>query len=433
MDLLFHSLALVAAILVILLLGVWVSTALFIVGFFGLTFVANAEAGKILATQVWSASTTWALTALPLFIWMGEILLRTELARNLFRGLSPLCRRIPGRLMQVNVIGSALFASVCGSSTATCAIIGRMSYQELSARGYNSSMLLGSIACASTLGIMIPPSIVMIVYGVAADVSIPRLFIAGIVPGLILAFMFSSYIAIRAWLKPIELPSESKERDQLGSLKDFLHIIPFIALVVALVATIYAGYATATEAAAVGVAAALALSAAYKQLNWANFRESLSGAVKTTSMIMLILLAASYLNISMGFTGFPRQLASSVADLMLTQYALIALLTLLFVILGCFLDGLSIILLSTSIMMPMVGAAGIDPIWFGVYLVLVVEIGMITPPVGFNLFVLHSVTGARVGEIAHASFPFFLIMLMFVAVLTLWPELATFLPKLMMG
>lgn len=411
--------------------GVWVGISLLVAGLVALTLV-DAPAGRVMATQVWGTITAWSLTPLPLFILMGEILFRTEIAASLFRGLAPIMRLLPGKLLHVNIAAATLFSAVCGSSTATTAIVGRMAHTELMGLGYNKDLVLGSVVTASTLGILIPPSIVLIVYGAAADVSVPRLFIAGVLPGFLLALLFSLYIMAYSAVRPVQ-EQVAEERVPSWTLKGTLGIVPVLALILGMVTSIYTGIATATEAGAVGVGLALLLAAAQGRLTRASFTESVLGAAKVNCMIFFILAGAAVLNISMGFNGFPRALAETVGALNLTREMLIMLLLVLFLILGCFLDGLSIVVLSTAILLPMVKAAGVDPLWFGIFLVVVIEISMVTPPIGFNLFVLNGVTGSSIGRIARAAFPFFLIMLLFAALITVFPKIVTFLPTLMMG
>lgn len=420
-------------LLFLLAAGVWVGISLLVAGLVALTLV-DAQAGRIMATQAWATITAWSLTPLPLFILMGEILFRTEIAASLFRGLAPIMRLLPGKLLHVNIAAATLFSAVCGSSTATTAIVGRMAHTELLGLRYNKDLVLGSVVTASTLGILIPPSIVLIVYGAAADVSVPRLFIAGVIPGFLLALLFSLYIMAYAVVRPVQEQEQvAEERVPSWTLKDTLGIVPVLALILGMVTSIYTGIATATEAGAVGVGLALLLAAAQGRLTRASFTESVLGAAKVNCMIFFILAGAAVLNISMGFNGFPRALAETVGALNLTREMLIVLLLVLFLILGCFLDGLSIVVLSTTILLPMVKAAGVDPLWFGIFLVVVIEISMVTPPIGFNLFVLSGITGDSIGRIARAAFPFFLIMLLFAALITVFPKIVTFLPTLMMG
>lgn len=425
------ALLLIGLMLVLLALGIWVALALTIVGFVGIAFFTGAPAGAIMATTVWAQSWSWALTALPLFIWMGEILYRTRLASNMFAGLAPWMGALPGQLLHVNVVSCGLFAAVSGSSAATTATIGRITIPELEKRDYDQRMIVGSLAGSATLGFLIPPSIILIVYGVAAEVSISRLFIAGILPGLMLMVLFMGYIMIWSLLHRDRIPPREPRMPYLARIKATAGLFPMIGLIVLVIGSIYAGFATPTEAAAVGVVGALLLSVASGTMSWASLRDSIAGATKTTCMITLILGGAAFLSVAMGFTGIPRTLAAWVGSFELTQFQLLIALTVLFAVMGCFLDGISIVVLTASVIMPMVQAAGIDLIWFGIYLVVVIEMSQITPPVGINLFILQSMTRHDLLQVAKMAFPFFLVLVVATLLLILFPQIATFLPSLM--
>lgn len=431
MDDTLTGLLLAGAMLLLLAGGVWVAIALMVVGFLGIALFTGAPAGAIMATTVWGQSWSWALTALPLFIWMGEILFRTRLASDMFRGLAPWMNGLPGGLLHVNVASCGLFAAVSGSSAATTATIGRIVIPQLKSRAYDDRMSIGSLAGSATLGLLIPPSIILIVYGVAADVSISRLFIAGILPGLLLIALFMGYIAVWALLNRERVPAPEPRIPYLQRIRATAGLFPILGLMVVVIGSIYAGFATATEAAAVGVVGALLLSAATGSLTRTSFVASVAGAVRTTAMVTLILAAAAFLSVSMGFTGIPRNLASWVGSLGLSSFELLMALTLLFVVMGCFLDGISIVVLTAAVIMPMVEAAGIDLIWFGIYMVVVIEMSQITPPVGINLFILQSMTGRNILWVAVAALPFFLLLIVATVILILFPGIATFLPSLM--
>tara|TARA_R110002020_G_scaffold48634_1_gene138467 strand:- start:6878 stop:8182 length:1305 start_codon:yes stop_codon:yes gene_type:complete len=419
-------------LLVLLGAGVWVAFSLILTGALGMMLLSNAPIGPILATTLWGHSTSWALAALPMFILMGEILLRSRLSQDMFTGLSPWLRRLPGRLLHVNVFGCAIFAAVSGSSAATAATIGKMSVPELTERGYPVNMVLGTLAGSATLGLLIPPSIILIVYGVATEQSIARLFVAGILPGLMLVALFAAYVIAYALFNPSRIPQDSDDdMPFLAKLKATGRLIPVLLLITGVIGSIYIGIASPTDAAAVGVVLAVVLSWAGNSLSWAMLKDSLLGATVTSCMIAFILVGAAFLSVSMGFTGIPRHLAAWIAGMELSPYALLAALTVLFVLLGCFLDGISVVVLTTSIIMPMILEAGIDPLWFGIYLVIVVEMSQITPPVGFNLFVIQGLTGFNILRIALAALPFFLLLLLAVALITLIPGIATYLPSLM--
>ncbi|MGC6390663.1 MAG: TRAP transporter large permease [Alphaproteobacteria bacterium] len=418
-------------LLIILGSGLWVAMALFGVGFFAITMFSSSPAGAIMATTSWGQSWSWSLTALPLFIWMGEILFRTRLAEDMFRGLSPWMSKIPGGLMHVNVVGSGIFAAVSGSSAATTATIGRITIPELAKRGYDDRMTLGTLAGSATLGLLIPPSIILIVYGVAADVSISRLFIAGILPGLVLIGLFMATIMIWALLNPDKTPPPEASMSLKEKLKASGSLFPVLMLIIGVIGSIYTGIATATEAAAVGVAGALFLSAVTGSMSWASFQESLMGATRTSCMIAFILAGAAFLSVAMGFTGIPRELAEWIRALELSPLMLLLALTVFFAVLGCFLDGISIVVLTVAVIMPMIEQAGIDLIWFGIYIVVVVEMSQITPPIGLNLFVIQGLTNRDLLYLARAALPFFGVMMIMVILLILVPELATFLPDQM--
>jgi C4-dicarboxylate transporter DctM subunit len=411
--------------------GVWVALSLIGVSIVGMMLFTSRPVGDAMATTVWGASSSWSLTALPLFIWMGEILFRTKLSENLFRGLTPWMQRLPGGLLHVNIAGSAIFAAISGSSAATVATVGKMSIPELRKRHYPERMIVGTLAGAGTLGLLIPPSITLIIYGVTVNESIAKLFIAGILPGIGLALMFMGYVVAWALVRRHQGDGDGRRYDWGEKLRALLLLLPIIALILAVMGSIYLGYATATEAAVLGVVGSMALSAAQRSLTWASFVESLLGATRTSAMIAFILAGSSFLSLAMGFTGLPRGLASWIGGLELSPIALIAALTVFYIILGCFLDGISAVVLTMAVIEPLVRQSGFDMIWFGIYLMIVVEMAQITPPIGFNLFVLQGMTGHDMGFIARAAIPLFLIMVLAVAVLVAVPDIATFLPEAM--
>ena len=405
--------------------GVWVAVALTAVGFVAMNFFSMAPAGSLLASTVWDASWNWALTALPLFIWMGEILFRTRLSEDMFRGLSPIVGRLPGGLLHVNILGCGVMAAVAGSSAVTCATIGRMSVPELTRRGYDERLIIGTLTGSGTLGLLIPPSIMLIVYGVVAQVSISRLFIAGVVPGAMLIALFMGYVAIRAKLDPSLAPPFEERLGWREKLARCRLLIPVALLIFLVIGSIYGGYATPTEAATMGVLGALGLAAVSRTLSLASFMDALMAAVRTSTMIALILAGAAFLSIAMGFTGVPRVIAAEVKAWNLSAWELLAVLTLLYIVLGCFLDGVSMMVLTASVVLPMVKDAGIDLLWFGIFTVIVVEMAQITPPVGFNLFVLQGLTGRDILKVTRASAPFFALMLLGIVIITVFPGIVT--------
>jgi C4-dicarboxylate transporter DctM subunit len=419
---------LILALFALLGSSVWIGLTLAGVAWIGMELFSSRPAGDAMAVTVWGAASSWTLTALPLFVWMGEILFRTKLSESMFRGLAPWVSWLPGRLLHTNVVGCTIFAAVSGSSAATCATIGKMSLPELGKRGYPDEITIGSLAGAGTLGLLIPPSIIMIVYGVTAEVSIAKLFVAGVIPGLGLAALFSGYVAVWALLNGKRIPVPDQVMNLGQKLFESRHLIPVILLIAGVVGSIYSGVATATEAAAIGVVGSLILSATQGSLNWQTFRDSLMGATRLFCMIAFILAGAQFLTLSMGYIGLPRHLAEYVASLGLSPFMLMVALALFYVLLGCFLDGISMVVLTMGVVLPTVQAAGFDLIWFGIFLVIVVEMAQITPPVGFNLFVLQGMTGKEITWIARATLPFFLLMCLMVLLLYFVPQLALWLP-----
>ena len=412
--------------------GVWVALSLFGVAFLAVELFTSSPSGAVLATTVWGASNAWELTALPMFIWMGEILFRSRLSEEMFRGLAPWTTALPGRLMHVNVFGCGIFAAVSGSSAATAATIGKMALPELLKRGYDERMVVGTLAGSGTLGLLIPPSIILIVYGVGTDQSVARLFIAGVFPGLLLVALFSGYVAVWSMVNRDRIPPAEERMRLRQRFAAAGRLIPVIALIVGVIGSIYAGLASPTEAAAVGVMLALGLSWLSGSLSRETFAAALMGATRTSCMIAFILAGAAFLTVAMGFTGIPRQLAQGIGAMQLSPEMLLVALTLFFVVLGCFLDGISVVVLTTSVILPVVETAGMDLLWFGIYLVIVVEMSQITPPVGFNLFVLQSLTGRDILYVARCALPFFLLLGAAVVLIVAVPELATWLPARML-
>ncbi|MCY4033076.1 MAG: TRAP transporter large permease subunit [Hyphomicrobiales bacterium] len=408
--------------------SVWVGLALIGVAWVGMELFTSRPAGDAMITTIWTGASSWTLTALPLFIWMGEILYRTRLSEDMFRGLSPWMRRLPGGLLHTNIAGCTLFAAVSGSSAATLATVGKMSIPELRQRGYPEYMIIGTLAGAATLGLMIPPSLTLIVYGVTINESITKLFIAGVLPGLVLASLFMTYIIAWHYVRRSERPAQVESMSLMKMIKESQFLIPVILLVIVVIGSMYFGWATATEAAAVGVAGALILAASQGSLTWSSFSASLMGATRTSAMIALILMGASFLSLSMGFTGLPRALANYIDLLDLSPLVLIAALTIFYIILGMFLDGISSVVLTMAIVEPMIRQAGIDVIWFGIFIVVVVEMAQVTPPIGFNLFVLQGMTNHEISYIAKTAVPMVALMVLMVVILVAWPELATWLP-----
>jgi tripartite ATP-independent transporter DctM subunit len=429
MELMYLGVVFLFGLLLLLGTGVWIGLALIGCAWLVLSIFIEQSAGEAMITVMWSTSTSWSLTALPLFIWMGEILYRTRLSENLFKGLAPWMDRIPGGLLHTNIVGCTLFAAISGSSAATLTTVGKMTMPQLRQRKYPEHMVVGTLAGAATLGLMIPPSLTLIVYGVTVNESLTKLFMAGIIPGLVLAGLFMGYIVI--WAKYVDHigastpPPKSNWQQRIQALK---HLLPLIALIGLVIGSMYAGIATATEAAAIGVVGAMGLATVEGSFNWHNLKTSLLGSVRTSALSGLILMGASFLAWAMGWTGLPRMLAQWIDTLQLTPLTLIFALTLFYIVVGMFLDGISAVVLTMAVVEPMIRAAGIDVIWFGIFIVVVVEMAQITPPVGFNLFVLQGITKHEVSYIAKAAFPMFLLMALMVVILVIFPGLATWLP-----
>ena len=421
----------ISILLIFLGTGVWVALSMVGVSAIGMLLFTSRPVGDAMATTIWGTSSSWTLTALPLFVWMGEILFRTKLSENLFKGLAPWMSRLPGGLIHVNVVGCALFAAISGSSAATVATVGKMSIPELRKRNYPEKLLLGSLAGSGTLGLLIPPSIILIIYGVTVQESIAKLFIAGIIPGIMIAIFFMLYVIGWSILNKDSMPKTEEVFSFSQKIKDSGQLIPVIVLITAVIGSIYLGIATATEAASLGVVGALILSFFQKSLNKETFKSSLLGATKTSCMIAFILAGSSFLSLAMGFTGLPRNLAIWIQEMNLSPYVLIMVLTFFYIILGMFLDGISAVVLTMAIIEPMIRQAGFDMIWFGVFLVIVVEMAQITPPVGFNLFVLQGMANKDMGFIAKSAFPLFLLMILAVVVIIIFPEIALWLPQQM--
>ncbi len=409
--------------------GVWVGLALMGVAFVGMELFTSRPPGDAMMTTIWTSSSSWTLTALPLFIWMGEILFRTRLSEDMFKGLSPWMAPLPGGLVHTNIVACTVFAAVSGSSAATLTTVGKMSIPELRKRDYPENMIIGTLAGAATLGLMIPPSLTLIVYGVTINESITKLFMAGVIPGIVLAAMFMGYVAIMSKLSSNFSPKREPEMSFVEKVKNSRFLIPVILLIILVIGSMYSGLATATEAAAFGVVGSMLLAIGQGSLNWSTFVESLLGAVRTSAMIALILAGAAFLSLSMGFTGLPRGLADFIGELNLSKFELLMALLVFYIVLGMFLDGISSVVLTMAVVEPMIRQAGIDMIWFGIFIVVVIEMAQITPPIGFNLFVLQGMTEHQMNTIARAALPMFGIMVLMIFVLIAVPELATWLPE----
>ena len=427
----FLTIFFISVLLFFLGTGIWVAISMIGVSSIGMMLFTSRPVGDAMATTIWGASSSWTLTALPLFVWMGEILFRTKLSENLFKGLAPWMQKLPGGLIHVNVVGCALFAAISGSSAATVATVGKMSIPELRKRKYPETILLGSLAGSGTLGLLIPPSIILIIYGVTVQESIAKLFIAGIIPGIMIALIFMSYVIVWSLINKQSMPVSIETFSFLEKIKKSKQLMPVILLILAVIGSIYTGIATATEAASLGVVGALILSYLQKSLTKETFKASLLGATKTSCMIAFILAGATFLSLAMGFTGLPRNLAIWIQGMELSPYVLIFVLMVFYIILGMFLDGISAVVLTMAIIEPMIRQAGFDMIWFGIFLVIVVEMAQITPPVGFNLFVLQGMANKDMGFIAKSAFPLFLLMIFALIIIIFFPELVLWMPQQM--
>ncbi|MCO5145042.1 MAG: TRAP transporter large permease subunit [Aquamicrobium sp.] len=429
------STAILLLLVIFALLGssLWIGIALVGVGYFALEFMTSRNPTNLISTVMWSSTTTWTLTALPLFIWMGEILFRSNISKKLFEGLSPWLHRVPGRLLHTNVVGCTIFAAMAGSSAATCATVGRITIPELKARKYPERMIIGTLAGAGTLGLLIPPSIMMIVYGVAANVSIGQLFLAGILPGLVLAALFSGYIMLWSVFNADKLPPRDPPMPLMQRVRATLGILPACVLILMVLGSIYSGVVTPTESAALGVVGALVISAAEGTLTRRTFIEGVIGATRLSAMIGLILLGAAFLTLAMAYTGIPREMAHFVDGLGLSRPMLLIALGLIYIVLGCFLDGVSLVLLTISVVIPTLETAGIDLLWFGIFVIILVEMAQITPPVGFNLFVLQAVTGKDLALVARYAAPQFAILVLLTVIVSVFPQIVTAIPDMLRG
>ncbi len=431
MDLITVSLSLLGFLAFYMVSSIWIGISLFLLGLTAfLLFVGNSPL-PIMANMLWNSTSGSTMLALPLFVFMGEILFRSKVSENLFNGLAPWMDRLPGRLIHVNIFASALFAAVSGSSAATTATVGKITLPELTKRDYDRSLCLGSLAGAGTLGFLIPPSMMMLVYGILADVSIGKMFIAGVIPGIILASAFSGYVLLRCLVNPNLAPRGEVSYTWSDRIKALPQLLPIISLIIMVLGSIYLGWATPTEAAAVGVLGSLFFARLSNSLDWKVFQDAVMGSVKTSCMIMWIVCGATFLSVAVGYLGIPAGLTQYIGTLGLSKYLLIAILSVMYIILGCLLDGFSMIVMSLPIALPLVKAAGFDPLWFGIYLVIMIEAAQITPPVGFNLFVINGLVGDSLFKIARYAFPSFVMMMIITALLTVYPQIVLFLPSLM--
>lgn len=441
-DPLLLSVALFVVMFLFLLLGLWIGFSLMAAAIAGMLladlslppgFSVWTKIGNLLVNSMWNSMNSWSLTALPLFVFMGELLHRTAISDKLFNGLVPWLNRIPGKLLHINVFACSLFAAVSGSSAATTATVGKITLDELSKRGYSESLALGSLAGAGTLGFMIPPSLIMIIYGILSDTSIGQLFIGGILPGLFLAGCYSLYIMVRALVTPSIVPAAEERFTWSQRFHSMADLAPVFSLIAVVLGGIYLGYTTPTEAAAIGVLGAFLLGLFFRTMTLAVFQDALMSAIRTSTMITFIIVGAAFLSQVVGFLGITTAVSRFIAELHLSPYMLIFILGLMYLFLGMLLDGISLVVMTLPIVLPMVLHAGFSPLWFGIFLVFMVELSQITPPVGFSIFVLQSMSRKDVGFILTATFPFFLIMIIAVILVTIFPQIALFLPQKMVG
>ncbi len=431
MEVLITSLVMLILILMLLASGTWVFASLMgasILGLYLLHDFSFHRIGMIMGKIVYRSSSSWELAAIPMFVLIGEILFRTDLSDRMFRGIAPLVNWLPGRLLHTNIAGCTIVAALNGTSTATTAIVGQITLPELEKRNYDKALSIGSLAGSGGFGMLIPPSVPLIIYGVLSEVSIAKLFAAGVLPGLLLSGLFMGYIVIRSLCNKDLAPGE---RENYG-LTDYLNcavlIAPIGVLIVTILGSIYTGIATPTEAAAVGVLVTTLMALVLRQLTWSVFKESLFGAVRVSCMVCSIMMTASFLSTAMGFLHVPQDVSQFITSLSLSKYALIVIVGLFYILLGLFLDGISITVMSLPITLPLILNAGFDPIWFGIFLVIMIELGLITPPIGFNLFVVQGVSKYPIEKTARAAIPFFFLMVLGVAILVAFPQIVTWLP-----
>ncbi|WP_306118038.1 MULTISPECIES: TRAP transporter large permease subunit [unclassified Roseitalea] len=410
--------------------GLWIGLSMMATGIFGLAYFHSLPVDKVLAQNLFNTVSSTDLLALPLFILMAEVLFRTRISDHMFSGLAPWTTRLPGRLLHINIIASTLFAAVSGSSAATTATVGRITLSELDRRGYDRSLAVGSLAGASTIGFLIPPSLPMIVYGVLAEVSILKLFIAGIVPGLVLAFGFSLMtMALTLYRRTGDGGGDAFSwSDRIGSIRK---LGPITALILLLIVGLYGGFASPTEAAAIGVVGAIGLAALGRDLSFRALNEAAVATVRTSSMLALITSGGAFLSVAFNYLGVPTYVVGLIDSADLGPYGVVVLLLVLYLVLGTILDGMSMIVVTLPITLPAVVSAGWDPLWFGVFLVVTIEMAQLTPPVGFNLFVIQGITGETMTRIARAVVPYFFVLLLLMAVLILAPGLTLWLPGMM--
>jgi len=415
-------------------LGVWIFAGVLLVGLSTLMFVMGMpidRIGAIVKGTMWSNADSWEISAVPLFMWMGDLIFRTDISRRLFRGLSPWVNFLPGRLVHTNVLGCALFAAICGSSVATTATIGKITLKELLGRGYDNNLSVGSLAASGALGIMIPPSIVMIIYGVMTNTSIARLFAAGFLPGILCAALYSAYIVVGSLLKPSMIPVAPQRYTQADRMRSLRDLLPIFILIFVVLGGIYAGICTPNEAAALGLAATIVMIVVTRQFTWKMFVDSMFGTVCLTSMLLTIVITAAFMSATISYMHLPQVAAAAVSRMNVGPYEFLIILGAFYIFLGWFLEGVTIFVTTLPLAYPVMMQLGFDPVWFGIFLVIAVELGCMHPPVGVNIYVLQGLTGQSLGRLAVASIPFCILLYVSCVLITIFPQIALWLPHVL--
>lgn len=425
-----------AVLFAVLAAGVWIGLGLIATAMVIAWLFSEMPVGRLIPQYAFNILTSSDLVALPLFVLMGEFLFRTQLSRSLFNGLAPWAGLLPGRLLHVNIVGCSIFAAISGSSAATTQVVGRMTLTELLRRGYSPDIAIGSLAGAGTLGFLIPPSTVMIIYGVLAQESVLRLFTAGFIPGFLLAGCFMAWIMIHTTMKPELVPDSERALQHLplsARLAALKELAPAMFLILCVLGSMYAGIATPTEAAAVGTLGAMLVSWLQKSLSWKVMHEVALGSVQTCSMMGLIIFGATVLGNITAVLGIPDYVAKSVGEWNLSPFMLIMALLVLYLVLGTALEGFSMIATTLPVVLPLVTAAGFDKVWFGIFIVVVVEMAQITPPVAFNLSIIQTMTGRSMSYLTWVTMPYLVIMVLFIVLLYAFPGIVLWLPKVLLG
>jgi tripartite ATP-independent transporter DctM subunit len=413
--------------------GMAVPFAILLPGMLYLYLQGGVGALHSLGLVSWGSMDSYTLTSIPLFVLMAEILQGSGLGMRVYRGLSSLVRKVPGGLLQTNIAGCAVFAAVSGSSIATAASIGQVALPQLKARQYDARLATGSLAAGGTLGILIPPSIAMIVYATFTDTSVAKLFMAGVVPGIVLTLMFMAYVAVAAVLRPGIAPPERGELTRPMVLRALVDIVPFMLLIGGIMGAIYTGLATPTEAAAAGCIFALVIALVFGELRWADFAACLQRSTLMVANILLITYAAFIFSYAMSYAGVGEQVTEFIVALKLSKMEFFLALLILFTALGALVESLGMIVITVPLLYPLLANYGIDPVWFGIIVVLFIEMGQITPPIGINLFVIQSISRGSLSDVVMGTIPFHLIMFVLLGMLVAWPEIALWLPGQISG